>query len=66
MHEGSKMSEFLNDFQYTASVMASSTRNKGEVFVAGRCEWVHGLNEHDFFVETITSNVKRDLILATR
>lgn len=57
MHEGFEMPEFLKDRQYTVGVVASFTRNKGEVFVAGTCEWVHGLIKKDFFVETITRNV---------
>ncbi|KAF4456686.1 hypothetical protein F53441_1242 [Fusarium austroafricanum] len=62
LHEGTEMPEFLKDREYTSGVVASFTRNKGEVFVAGTCEWVNGLIKTDFFVETITRNVLNKFI----
>jgi hypothetical protein len=40
-----------------AGMVVSFQRGKGEVFSAATCEWINGLLEHDFYVETITHNV---------
>ncbi|KAF4986585.1 hypothetical protein FDECE_15868 [Fusarium decemcellulare] len=56
-YEGLEIPGFLRDREYGAGMVVSFTRNKGEVFTAGTCEWVHGLVQRDFFVQVITRNV---------
>ncbi|MDA9512183.1 hypothetical protein XI04_03740 [Bradyrhizobium sp. CCBAU 11430] len=40
-----------------SGMMVSFKRGEGDVFCAGTCEWINGLIEADFYVQTITSNV---------
>jgi hypothetical protein len=56
-HEDCEMPEYMKDREYGSGMVASFTRNKGEVFCAGSCEWVAGLIARDDFTEIITMNV---------
>lgn len=49
--------EHLQDVEYGSGMVASFTRNKGEVFCAGSSEWVLGLIKGDRLTEIITRNV---------
>lgn len=53
----SGLPEYLKDRIYGSGMIASFTRNKGEVFCAGTAEWVVGLIKGDFYTQTITKNV---------
>lgn len=56
-HEGFEMPEYLQNREYGSGTMVSFTREKGEVFCAGTCEWVAGLINKDDLVSIITKNV---------
>ena len=43
--------------EYGSGVIASFTRNRGEVFCAGACHWVDGLIRNDEAVGIVTRNV---------
>lgn len=57
LYEGQEMPEYLKDREYGSGMVASFTKNNGEVFCAGTCEWVVGLIKRDTFTEMITKNV---------
>jgi hypothetical protein len=54
---GENAPEFLQDRRYGAGMIGAFTREHGEVFNAGTCEWVNGLIRRDWFTERITQNV---------
>ncbi|KAM0082291.1 hypothetical protein ACKRZS_005547 [Fusarium odoratissimum] len=56
-YEGQELPEYLKDREYGSGMVASFTREDGEVFCAGSCEWVSGLIHKDVFTEIITRNV---------
>lgn len=55
--EGEDGSVAIEKHARGSGMMVSFERGKGEVFCAGTCEWVNGLIERDFYIETITRNV---------
>ncbi|KAL4795057.1 hypothetical protein BDV19DRAFT_379169 [Aspergillus venezuelensis] len=61
-HEGYELPEYLKDREYGSGMVASFTKEKGEVFCAGTCEWVAGLIHRDEFTELITKNVLNKFI----
>ncbi|KAL6230301.1 hypothetical protein BDW75DRAFT_244949 [Aspergillus navahoensis] len=56
-HEGFEPPGHLQDREYGPGMVASFTKDKGEVFCAGTCEWVAGLIHQDEFTKLITKNV---------
>ncbi|OAX82134.1 hypothetical protein ACJ72_03517 [Emergomyces africanus] len=56
-YQGMEIPEYLQDREYGSGMVASFTKEKGEVFCAGSCEWVSGLIHAETFTEMITKNV---------
>lgn len=54
---GDNPPEHLRDLYRGSAMIATFTRNGGQVFTAGSTEWVNGLIHHDPFTERITRNV---------
>ncbi|KIW75827.1 hypothetical protein Z517_10572 [Fonsecaea pedrosoi CBS 271.37] len=56
------MPNYLKGLKYGSGMIASFTRQKGEVFCAGTAEWVVGLKKRDPCTEIITKNVLNKFI----
>jgi hypothetical protein len=54
---GEASDENLEKVRYSNGMIVNFKRGKGEVFHAGTCEWVAGLQRADSMVERVTANV---------
>ena len=52
-------------YRYGSGMIVHMPKGQGEVFTAGTCEWVAGLDRRDPFTEAVTRNVLRRFVEAS-